>query len=81
MSETLLPCPFCGELPEWRDANWTGLPRIVCRNGECLTRPGTPAEAGRIVHLYGRKERVNYKVAKRELAKLWNQRALSGEDK
>jgi hypothetical protein len=28
----LKACPFCGELPAKGEANWTGIPKISCKN-------------------------------------------------
>ena len=39
----LLPCPFCGALPEWRGDD-IGTYEVICSNPECLIRPETSFE-------------------------------------
>jgi hypothetical protein len=41
--DTLLPCPFCGVLPdfrEWSSEQWTV--EVTCLNKTCAVRPHTP---------------------------------------
>lgn len=37
----LRPCPFCGKAPIVREAAWTGLIYVCCRNKKCLVQPST----------------------------------------
>ena len=70
----LAPCPWCGCAPDEWEASWTNMPRIGCRNPDCLVQPRTPADVDQILRWLGQKTATRAAL-KGKLRKEWNRRA------
>ncbi|MCK9458593.1 MAG: Lar family restriction alleviation protein [Proteobacteria bacterium] len=64
----LKPCPFCGGEAVLWEAKWTSMPRVGCKNKNCIIHPQSPVEPP------PEDEKTKFSVLEERIIEAWNTR-------